>query len=137
MKRQHITSVLTLSWPKSVSFQMATPLISWMMFSASHIMLVISDTFKSFILMFLEIIVSSIPAFTGQINKGNFAFWLKIRMLARVIQEEIKKLALHWMLTSNLLRVYSWCWTHLIDCVFFVSFISLFNDVISHLLDVK
>ena len=59
-------------------------------------------------------IACSISSLIGQINYGKPCPLLWKLILARIIQKRIKKLGLHWMSMSNLLKIYSWCWMHLI-----------------------
>ena len=44
---------------------------------------------------------------------GNLGFWLEKLILPRFVQERNKKLALHRMSMSNLLKIFSWRWIHL------------------------
>ena len=112
MKRQFTNNALTGCWSKYIKFWMAIPLISWMTFSIW--ILATSKISMLLLLKLLEIIACSTPSVIGQIDMETLAFWLEKLMLSRIIQKRIKKLALHWMPMSNLLKGYSWCWIHLI-----------------------
>lgn len=69
---------------------------------------------------------------------GNLGFWLEKLILTRFVQERNKKLALHRMSMSNLLKIFCWRWIHLKvhTSVYSVEFsYFLFHDTICNFAD--